>query len=79
MKFKNPQNGYIEELPALAWLWTLLFGAIYFAVRGVWTHAIVGLILAIFTYGISWLIYPFFAKNIIATHYLKTGWVIEEL
>jgi len=79
VKFKNPSNDYIEEVPTLAWLWVLLFGAIYFAIRGIWTHAVAGIILAIVTYGISWLIYPFFAKNIIATNYLKKGWVIEEL
>ena len=65
MKFRNPNNGYEEEVSNLVWLWCLLFGFIYFAIKGVWTHAIVGLVLAMVTMGFSWLIYPFFAKGAI--------------
>ena len=75
MKFKNPSNGYVEEVSAVAWLWVLLFGTIYFAVKGVWTHALVSLILAVLTAGISWLVYPFFASGMMRRHYLKKGWV----
>lgn len=74
MKFKNQSNGYIEEISA-AWFWVLLFGAIYFAVKGVWNHAAASLILAILTFGVSWLIYPFFASSVMRTHYLRRGWV----
>lgn len=73
MKFKNPTNGYVEEVSSPG-LWVLLFGFIYFAVKGVWTHAVAGLVLACFTFGISWLIYPFFASDIMRKHYLKQGW-----
>lgn len=74
MKFKNPTNGYIEETEG-AWLWALLFGFFYFAIKGVWTHAIIGLMLAIPTWGLTWLIYPFFASSIMRKHYLRHGWV----
>jgi len=74
MWFKNPQNGYTEGI-ANAWVWALLFGCLYFAIKGVWTHAIVGLILAIMTMGLSWLIYPFFTDSIMRKHYLRSGWV----
>jgi len=73
MRFQNSSNGFVEEVTA-APLWCLLFGFIYFAVRGVWTHAIAAFILAILTLGISWLIYPFFANDIMRTHYLRRGW-----
>ena len=53
----------------------MLFGCIYFAAKGVWTHAVAGLILAIATGGISWVIYPFFAGKIMRTHYLRKGWM----
>ncbi len=76
MKFKNKNNGHVETVSGLTWLWTLLFGVIYFAVKGVWRHVIVGLILAMATAGISWLIYPFFAKGIIENQYLRNGWKI---
>jgi hypothetical protein len=52
-----------------------LFGCVYFAVKGVWTHAIAALLLALATAGISWLVYPFFATEILRTHYLRHGWL----
>jgi hypothetical protein len=70
MRFENPSNGYVEEV-TLAPLWCLLFGCIYFAVKGVLTHAVAALLLAFFTFGLSWLIYPFFASQIMRTHYLR--------
>ena len=73
MRFQNPANNYIEEASA-PWLWTLLFGGFYFMAKGVWTHAIIGILLAIITAGVSWFIYPFFAGGIIRNHYLKKGW-----
>jgi hypothetical protein len=77
MRFKHPANGYVEEV-SLAPLWCLLFGFIYFAVKGVWTHAVAGLALSIFTFGISWLIYPFFANQIMRAHYLRRGWLPDD-
>jgi hypothetical protein len=78
MKFRNPSNGYEEEVSSLTWLWCLLFGCFYFLVKGVWTHAIVGLILAMVTFWFSWLIYPFFAKGIIIKRYQRNGWILVE-
>jgi peptidoglycan biosynthesis protein MviN/MurJ (putative lipid II flippase) len=74
MYFQNRSNGYIEQV-SLPFLWTLLFGPLYFASRGVWTHAIVSFFLAFMTIGISWLFYPFFASQILETSYLRKGWV----
>lgn len=76
MKFRNPHNGYEEELSNVTWLWVLLFGTLYFAVKGVWTHAAVSLVLAFLTWGVSWLIYPFFAYDIMERHYRRNGWVV---
>lgn len=58
--------------PKNSFLWCLLFGCFYFMVRGIWTHAVISILLAIITYGISWLIYPFFAKKIAMNHWKKT-------
>jgi len=74
MRFKNPQNGYVEEVNTPPFLCCLLFGTLYFASKGIWTHAVVSFLLAIFTFGISWLIYPFFAKGIVRQSYLRKGW-----
>jgi hypothetical protein len=72
--FRNPANGYVEPI-GTPWLWCLLFGCVYFAVRGVWTHAVGAALLAIVTGGISWLIYPLFARQIVETQYLRRGWL----
>lgn len=74
MAFRNPANGYVEQVRHPG-LWTLLFGPVYFLVRGVWVHAILALLLIGPTVFLSWLIYPFFARSILRTHYLRRGWV----
>jgi hypothetical protein len=73
MRFKNPDNGY-EESANHPWLWTLIFGFIYFAVKGIWTHAVISFVLAVATAGLSWIAYPFFANGIVRRHYLRRGW-----
>jgi ribosomal protein S27E len=75
MMFKNPANGYTEEVARDAWAYVLLFGCLYFAVKGVWTHAVAGFVLAFLTCGMSWLVYPFFANKIMKNHYLRKGWI----
>jgi hypothetical protein len=74
MYFRNPSNGYIEHV-SVPFLWTMLFGPLYFAVRGVWGHAIISFFLAVLTVGLSWLFYPFAARSIMETSYLRKGWV----
>lgn len=39
MRFRNTHNGY-EEGASVPFLWTLLFGALYFIYKGIWRHAI---------------------------------------
>jgi hypothetical protein len=73
LQFKNPWNGYTEEVKECE-LWVFLFAPIYFLYRGIWTHAALSLIIGFFTYGVSVFVYPFFAKRIIIQHYLRNGW-----
>lgn len=73
MKFKNPTNDYVEEA-SFCGLWCLLFGCLYFAYKGMWGHAVINLILALCTMGVSHLIYPFFAGEAVRKHYLQRGW-----
>ena len=78
-KYKNPQNGYVETAnSALSWLWCLLFGPLYFLVKGNIFHALISLFLAILTLGISHLLYPFFVYGINRRKYLKQGWLPVE-
>ena len=58
-------------------LWSLIFGPFYFAYLGIWDSAILAFILAVFSGGISVLIYPFFVEKIIVQTYLKKGWKIK--
>ena len=74
MKFQNPQNGYIEEV-SYPGVWTFFFGVIYFAIKGVWRHVFLGFVAAMLTFGISWLIYPFFAAELVRDSYLRKGWI----
>ena len=73
MHFKNPANGYIES-SSVPFLWCLLFGALYFAVKGVWAHVFIYIVVAMCTVGLSMLIYPFFARSIVYKSYAKRGW-----
>ena len=75
MKFRNPQNDYEEEITGTAFIWILFFGFFYFAVKGVWRHVFIYIVLTFVTLGICWIIYPFFWKGIMRKHYLKNGWV----
>ena len=74
MEFRNPANGYTEAF-SVPWLWTLLFGPIYFAVKRVSPHVFASIFLALLTVGVSWLIYPFFAQRVMRRVYLRKGWV----
>jgi len=72
----NPSNNY-EVRVSLAFLWCLLFGSFYFAYKGVWGQAVLSFFIACFTFGISWLIYPFFAEKAIVDHYMRMGWKVK--
>jgi hypothetical protein len=73
LMFKNPVNGYIENSPN-SWLWCLIFGIFYMIYKQLWVHAIIGVIAALITGGLSWLVYPFFIKKILINNYLSKGW-----
>ncbi len=73
MTYRNPTNGYTERA-RLTWLWALLFGVFYFAVKGIWRHALIGFVLAFITLGVSWVVYAFAAPGIIHRDYLRRGW-----
>lgn len=70
--FVDPQTSRTERI-ALAWLWTLLFGPVYFAYKGAWFHAVASLVAAVVTLGLSWIIYPLFAAHLLRNHYLRQG------
>jgi len=74
----NTSNNYSESISYFdTFTSTLLFGIFYFAYRKIWNHFIIGALIAVATFGISWLLYPFFSYWIVKGHYLKEGWIVE--
>lgn len=73
-KYTHPESGKVELISWKTGLWTLFFGWCYFAYKGVWKHACLSLAASGFTLGVSWLIYPFFACDILRNHYRKNGY-----
>lgn len=74
LRYKNPQNGHIEE-SAYCWAYTLLFGPCYFAFKGIWGHFFAHILLSFATFSLSWFAYPFFANKIVRNHYGRMGWI----
>ena len=72
LSFKNSAGE--TKSHSVPWLWTLLWAPIYFAVKGVWLHAIISLILASFSFALTNIIYAFFAARILRKHYTDKGW-----
>jgi len=69
---KSSDESHISlEEPKHPALWSLIFGFLYFANHRAWFHSFISLILIVPTSGISWLIYPFFAKKIVRNAYIK--------
>lgn len=77
LTFEHPSNGFQESFD-YPWLWTLLFGPFYFALKRIWVHTFISGVVAIMTFGASWLVYPFFSRQIIVNHYLRSGWKLVQ-
>ena len=84
MKFRNPENGYIEV--SQLWLWTLLFGGIYFLVNGLVAPLIIWVIIGAGLYAalgppatilmpVVSIAFAGIASNMVRTSYLRKGWV----
>jgi hypothetical protein len=64
MILDNPANRTVQKISNLAYLLVLLSGSFYFAIKGSWTHSIVCAVLAVITFGVTWLIFLCFAPEI---------------
>ena len=70
---KNPNKIYYAS--SVSWLWTVLFGPIFFAFKGMWIHFIILLPLSLFTFGLASLIAAIFANQWVYNHYKKKGYI----
>lgn len=84
--FENPANGYRETIGLGAQWGVLLFGFLYLAIKGLWRHVFLWLILVVpaammtggpgyYVFGfIASLIYAFSIDGILAKSYMAKGW-----
>ena len=73
----HPVNGSTEDIWE-GFSWPCLFcGFLWYMYKGMWGWGIIALILAFITFGISWLIFPFFANGQYAKAFLERGYLTE--
>ena len=74
--FRDTKNqNKIYYASSVSWLWTVLFGPIFFAFKGMWIHFIILLPLSLFTFGLASLIAAFFANQWVYNHYKSKGYI----
>jgi hypothetical protein len=73
--FRDPVSGHMAVIKRSSTFWlTFLFGCFYLGYKGAWMWAGIALVAALFTYGLSWFVFPFFAYRIIVDSYRRAGW-----
>ena len=74
-KAYHPVNGATENTWE-GFSWPCLFlGFIWYIYKGMWGWALIALILAMFTFGISWIFFPFHANDQYTNSLLKRGYL----
>lgn len=77
-KAYHPVNDSIEDIWE-GFSWPCLFlDFLWFIYKGMWGWGVIALILAFCTFGISWLIFPFYANGLYAKSLLQQGYLNEE-
>lgn len=85
--FKNPANGYTEDVGDFASAGVFFFGALYLAMKGLWKHVLIWFLLVvlptaagggpafILVFPIVGIAYMFMIQGILAADYSRRGWV----
>lgn len=82
-RFRNPQNGYSERVTPLSILGAFLLGPIWFALQGLWAHALIELLLVMLFSGfllfwpllaLAWIAYALAGPWLLSRAYLRNGW-----
>jgi hypothetical protein len=74
MAISLEKNG-ISRKVATGYSWkSLLFGILYPIARGDFKGFVFQLILALLSFGLAWLIIPFFYNNVFITRLIQDGW-----
>ncbi|VVE29308.1 hypothetical protein PEP31012_03583 [Pandoraea eparura] len=89
-RFRNPANGYTEEVDYNACFEVFFLGPLYLAAKGLWGHVFIWLavvmplgivsggFLFLATIPVASICYAFSIQGILQKKYLSKGWVIEE-
>lgn len=74
MRFENPANGYVETCTA-PFLWALIFGPLYFVLKGVWRHVVLYFVVNSILLSVAGVLAfgSFYAANFAAQSYNTTG------
>jgi hypothetical protein len=82
-RYRNPANGYSERVTPLSVLGAFLLGPIWYALQGLWAHALIQLLAIVLFSGfflfwplivVVWLLYTVLAPWLLARDYLRRGW-----
>lgn len=84
--YRNPVNGYEETVSSASSFWAFFFGVFWFAVKGLWGHVVIQLLLGAVLLGslggpgfmlylVVNAIYCALAPSILEKSYLRRGWV----
>ena len=77
-KAYHPVNGSIEEVWE-GFSWPCLFlGFIWYIYKGMWGWGLIALIVAMSTFGISWLVFPFYSNAQHIQSLKKRGYLSEQ-
>lgn len=77
--FKNPNNGAIKEAP-VGFSWTVFFFGLFPALfRGDWKWAVIMLILAVMTFGLSNLAFMFIYNKLYIKELIGEGYKAESI
>lgn len=76
VNFENPITGHLRQAPVgFSWT-TLFFGLIPSLFRGHWVGALIQLICAVITFGISGLVFPFIYNKMYLNHLVNQGFKV---
>ncbi len=70
----HPQGKWPEKSIYTGFSWqSLIFGIFWFAFNEMWGWFFISSVLAVATYGLSWLVFPFFFNSLYLKYLLNKG------
>lgn len=74
VKLRNPSNGLTKQCPVGFSVTTLFFGFFVPVARGWFGYAAISVLVAMVTFGLSWLVYPFIINRHYVRHLIEKGY-----